>query len=143
MLQKNVSGPVVDAFEKIAKMIIVQDTVARATNVVAQSIDEHHGDLIVNWSDDTRTVFNQKKLRFHCAGARCVDEVTHVRLIKESDIQDNVKAMSFKPIGRYGIQIAWSDGHNTGIYKSSIDSERLAAYSCSCETTVFIRLFFA
>ena len=120
MAQKNLTGPVVDAFNKIAEIIKVQsDIVAKETseaNVVASSIDEHHGDLIVNWSDDTRTVFNQKKLRFNCACARCVDEVTHVRTIKETDIPDSIKALSFKPIGRYGIQISWSDGHSTGIY---------------------------
>jgi len=39
----------------------------------------------------------------------------HVRLVS-TDVAQNVAPLKIDLIGRYAINIQWSDGHNTGIY---------------------------
>ena len=37
-------------------------------------------------------------------------------LLDTSTVPEDVAPISIEPVGRYAIQIAWSDGHDTGIY---------------------------
>lgn len=39
----------------------------------------------------------------------------------------DIRALAVQPVGRYGLQVRWSDGHATGIYTF----ERLRAL-CGC-----------
>ena len=55
-------------------------------------------------------------LRFDCPCATCVDEMTGKRTLKRESIKPDVKPMKIEPVGRYGIHIAGSDGHSTGMY---------------------------
>ncbi len=56
------------------------------------------------------------ELRFECPCAMCVDEITGKRTLKKGSIKPDVKPLKIEPVGRYGIHIAWSDGHSTGMY---------------------------
>ena len=38
-------------------------------------------------------------------------------MITSDMIPANIKVLGIRPVGRYGIAINFSDGHNTGIYK--------------------------
>ena len=62
------------------------------------------------------TILDSKELRYMCSCAKCVDEDSGRRMIKMDDITKNIRPVGFRPIGKYGVQISWSDGHNTGIY---------------------------
>jgi DUF971 family protein len=55
-------------------------------------------------------------LRFECPCASCVDEMSGKRTLKRSSLKPDVKPLKIEPVGRYGIHIAWSDGHTTGMY---------------------------
>jgi DUF971 family protein len=55
-------------------------------------------------------------LRFECPCATCVDEITGKRTLKRKSLNPNVKVLKIEPVGRYGIHVAWSDGHKTGMY---------------------------
>jgi hypothetical protein len=55
-------------------------------------------------------------LRFECPCATCVDEMTGKRTLRRDTLNPNVKPLRIEPVGRYGIAIAWSDGHSTGMY---------------------------
>jgi DUF971 family protein len=55
-------------------------------------------------------------LRFACPCANCVDEMTGKRTLKRESIKPDVRPTEIQPVGRYGIHIAWSDGHRTGMY---------------------------
>ena len=48
--------------------------------------------------------------------ATCVDEVTGKRIVGEAALPILVYPTKIEPVGRYAIQIFWSDGHSTGIY---------------------------
>jgi DUF971 family protein len=45
-----------------------------------------------------------------------VDEFTGKRLLDPGRIDREVAAVHWKRVGRYALQIQWSDGHDTGIY---------------------------
>lgn len=71
----------------------------------------------VLWKDGSNTECDAFSLRFNCPCANCVDETTGVRMIKAENIATNIKFENIRPVGRYGIQIHFSDGHNTGIFR--------------------------
>ena len=70
----------------------------------------------VTWTDGKVSVIAFKDLRFQCPCAVCVDENTGVRKIRREDIRDDLKANRVSTVGNYAIQVAWSDGHDTGYY---------------------------
>jgi DUF971 family protein len=76
--------------------------------------NEH--DVCVKWADGKETVFPARFLRLACPCASCIEELTGRRLLLDSAVAPDVHPLSVQPVGRYAIQIMWSDGHNTGIY---------------------------
>ena len=72
--------------------------------------------LAITWSDGHRSVYDVRALRLACACARCVDEWSGQGRLDEASVPDDVRPVSIRPVGRYAIQIDWSDGHDTGIY---------------------------
>ena len=73
-------------------------------------------DVRIRWSDGSESVYLARTLRLKCPCAMCVDENTGLRILKEPGIPLDVHPVKIEPVGRYGITIHWSDGHNTGIY---------------------------
>ncbi|HEU5319762.1 MAG TPA: DUF971 domain-containing protein, partial [Methylomirabilota bacterium] len=63
-----------------------------------------------------------------CACALCEDEWTGRRRVEAAAIPADIRCIKVQPVGRYGVQIHWSDGHSTGIYTF----ERLRGL-CGCE----------
>lgn len=72
--------------------------------------------LRVTWSDGHESVFEGRSLRLACACARCVNEWSGERMLDTGSVPGKVAAEEITLAGRYGIQIRWSDGHDTGIY---------------------------
>jgi DUF971 family protein len=73
-------------------------------------------ELAIRWSDGRESVYDVRSLRLACACARCVDEWTGDGLLDPASVPEDVHPLRIEPVGRYAIQIAWSDGHATGIY---------------------------
>ena len=57
-----------------------------------------------------------RELRLACGCAQCVDEWSGEGRLDESAVPEDVHPLRIEPVGRYAIQIAWSDGHASGIY---------------------------
>ena len=76
----------------------------------------HEHDVKIRWRDGQEVVYSARFLRLHCPCAMCVDELTGVHRLQESAVPEDVHPVSIEPVGRYAIQIHWSDGHSTGIY---------------------------
>lgn len=55
-------------------------------------------------------------LRFECPCATCVDEITGKRTLKAESLPKDIHPKSVSPVGRYALQMIWSDGHSTGMY---------------------------
>lgn len=77
------------------------------------------GDLVVNWKGEKARVISARDLRLDCSCADCIDEISGKRKVNVDNVSENIKATKIKPVGRYGISIQFTDGHNTGIYKFS------------------------
>jgi DUF971 family protein len=85
------------------------------------------GGLSILWDDGHRAVHPPAALRLACRCALCEDEWTGRRRIDAAAVPADIRALEVRPVGRYGLQIRWSDGHATGIYTF----DRLRAL-CAC-----------
>jgi ATP-binding protein involved in chromosome partitioning len=73
-------------------------------------------ELAIQWADGAESVFDVRALRLACACARCVDEWTGRATLDPTSIPADVHPLRIRNVGRYAIQIDWSDGHDSGIY---------------------------
>lgn len=76
--------------------------------------NEH--DIKIIWSDEHESVFIARELRLRCQCAQCVEEMTGRKLLRPETVPLDVKPDEIKLVGRYAIQIWWSDGHSSGIF---------------------------
>lgn len=72
--------------------------------------------LGIRWADGVESVFDVRELRLACACAQCVDEWTGEGRLDPAGVPEDVQPVKIEAVGRYAIQIEWSDGHATGIY---------------------------
>ncbi len=73
-------------------------------------------ELAITWSDGDESVFEVRALRLACACARCVDEWSGEGRLDPATVPEDVHPLRIESVGRYAIQIHWSDGHDSGIY---------------------------
>lgn len=85
------------------------------------------GDLRIEWADGHEGINAAWGLRVNCPCAACVDEDTGKRVLDPQRIPLDINVSEVHPVGRYGIGIAFSDSHNTGIFRF----ETLRA-ACEC-----------
>jgi ATP-binding protein involved in chromosome partitioning len=90
---------------------------------------EQHGPraLRIVWADGHESIYDVRELRLACACAECVDEWSGEERLDPAAVPGDVRPVRIQPVGRYAIQIDWSDGHSTGIHPF----ERLRAL-CDC-----------
>jgi DUF971 family protein len=74
------------------------------------------GELAIDWADGQESRYPVRQLRLACSCAHCVDEWTGEGRLDAASVPDDVRPLKIQPVGRYAIQIDWSDGHSTGIY---------------------------
>ncbi len=72
--------------------------------------------LRIDWADGASFEYPVRALRIACACAHCVDEWTGANLLDPDEVPEDIHPVQVRPVGRYAIQIDWSDGHATGIY---------------------------
>ena len=81
-----------------------------------KNIEIRNSDIAIEWSDSHIGVFSGRTLRLNCHCASCVEEWTGRKLLDPVNVPSDIEALDYIRIGRYAIQILWSDGHETGIY---------------------------
>ena len=85
----------------------------------------------LGWTDGKAFAIPYVDLRFECPCAHCIDEHTGKRIVRRETLAPGVRVTKVDPVGRYALQIHFSDGHSTGIYpyerlqKACLDSGRL------------------
>ena len=91
--------------------------------------------VAVDWSDGHLSLYAYKFLREKCPCATCTDAhgtgAPRTNVVVESPFpmfQKALKPEKAELMGRYAVNISWSDGHSTGIY--SFDYLREI---CPCE----------
>ena len=72
--------------------------------------------LAIAWADGGESVLEVRALRLACGCAQCVDEWTGEGRLDPASVPDDVRPLRIEGVGRYALQIEWSDGHAAGIY---------------------------
>jgi DUF971 family protein len=77
-----------------------------------------HGDhdIEIEWDNNQTVVYPSRFLRLSCPCAVCEDEVTGKRIVHDSMLPILTYPTKIEPVGRYAIQIFWSDSHSTGLF---------------------------
>ena len=77
--------------------------------------------LRIEWADGVTTVVAWTHLRANCPCAACLEDRAKppdpFRVLSAKEVAAGAPApVSMTPVGHYAYQIAWNDGHATGIY---------------------------
>ena len=77
--------------------------------------------LLVQWADAVTTFVSWRAMRTACPCATCVEErdkpVDPFRVLSAAEAAAGPPApLSMTAVGRYAYQVAWNDGHSSGIY---------------------------
>ena len=77
--------------------------------------------LLIEWSDGLRTFVTFRHLRANCPCATCNEERQRppnpLRVLSPQEVAaGDPRPVAMHPRGHYAYQIAWNDGHDTGIY---------------------------
>jgi ATP-binding protein involved in chromosome partitioning len=110
------AAKLVATVEAMTGDVTEKDIVPLAVEPIPAQLGGGHNTLAIYWSDGQKYTYDAKDLRFHCPCAVCVDEFSGVRKISESSIADSIALEKALPVGRYGVNLVWSDKHSTGIY---------------------------
>ena len=73
-------------------------------------------ELGIVWDDEHESYLPMRELRCACPCAKCVDEMTGKKVLRDETIAADISINAFQPVGNYAIGIDWSDGADTGIY---------------------------
>jgi ATP-binding protein involved in chromosome partitioning len=72
--------------------------------------------LSIKWADGVESDYEVRALRLACACAQCVDEWSGEGRLDPAAVPADVHPLRIESVGRYALQITWSDGHASGIY---------------------------
>lgn len=72
--------------------------------------------LEIVWADGHESRYDVRELRLACGCAHCIDEWTGAGRLDEAAVPADVHPLRIERVGRYAIQVEWSDGHASGIY---------------------------
>lgn len=86
--------------------------------------------LRILWEDGHESIFLPFDLRMACPCAGCVDELSGQRILTEAKVPPGVYPATIEYVGRYALQFAWSDGHDTGIYSYDLLRELCRCDEC-------------
>jgi DUF971 family protein len=89
-------------------------TESRATPKKVEPLDRET--LRIEWSSGEAYAIAYREIRFQCPCASCVDEHTGQRIITREAVAADVRVAGAQQVGRYAIQLRFSDGHATGIF---------------------------
>ena len=96
----------------------------KAPIFVSQIWQKDNYTFSIRWNDGEIQDFKLSHLQRHCPCAQCTDENSGRNLVDPKTIQDNVRAIVVRSVGRYGLRIQFTSGCSNGIY-SFADLRRL------------------
>jgi len=80
------------------------------------ALDSGAGGLVLGWGDGRQQRLSPRDLRIACRCAKCRDEVTGKRLLDPGSVPLDSAVTRIWSVGNYALGVAFSDGHDTGIY---------------------------
>ena len=73
-------------------------------------------EILLEWNDGSQFAIPYVEMRFYCPCAACIDEHSGERTLQKSSINPDIHPNGVQLVGRYAVQITWSDGHDTGMF---------------------------
>jgi len=86
------------------------------TSPIPTAIHNGGTELIVTWDDKHVAIHTAHAVRLCCPCAACIDEMSGQPLLDPATVPTDVTVTSIALVGSYAVKIAFSDGHDTGIY---------------------------
>lgn len=80
------------------------------------ALDHDATGLRLQWADGCVQHLAPRDLRIACPCAQCRDEVTGKRLLDLATVPLDIRLTRIWSVGNYALGLAFSDGHDTGIY---------------------------
>jgi len=80
------------------------------------ALDHADGALLLRWADGTEQRLTDRDLRLACQCAQCRDEMSGKRLLDPEKVPLDIHLTRVWSVGNYALGMAFSDGHDTGIY---------------------------
>ena len=111
-----VSKGIIRIAENLAAQVSIRTIQGETKKVPAKISQPNQAEIEIQWNDGQKSVYSARALRLACPCASCVHEVTGQRLLDPASVPADVRALAIHPVGRYALQVNWSDGHNTGLY---------------------------
>lgn len=71
------------------------------------------------WDEGDEDVWPARELRLRCTCAFCQSEMTGERLLDPETVPEDLTVTHMELTGNYGVNVHFSDGHTTGIYRFS------------------------
>jgi ATP-binding protein involved in chromosome partitioning len=90
--------------------------------------------ITLTWEDGHTSAYPARALRLACRCASCVEEMSGAPLLDPKNVPENIRARAIRLVGQYAINVDWSDGHSTGIYRFA-DLRR----DCPCDACTAAR----
>lgn len=118
-IQEDASNPSALIFLNLAKEVMqnMEEAQIKSRKIEAEKIEHDQTMVRIHWKDGTQSEIDAYTLRLHCPCALCVDENSGKKIIRPQDIPLTIKAEDIRPVGRYGMMIRFSDGHDKGIFR--------------------------
>jgi len=121
LVQLYPDSPGAQAYMAIAKALAAQLSI---TNINERTITDRPKEVHLHdqtppkivWDDGSVMAFDHFTLRMNCKCAACCNEMTGEKMLKEADVPKDIKVVEARPVGRYGLNLIFSDGHGSGIY---------------------------
>ncbi len=80
------------------------------------ALDQAAGGLRLTWANGEAQTLAPRDLRLACRCASCRDEVSGDRLLDPDNVPLDIAITRIWSVGNYALGMAFSDGHDTGIY---------------------------
>lgn len=80
------------------------------------ALDHADGALLLRWADGTKQRLTDRDVRLACQCAQCRDEMSGKRLLIPENVPMDIRLTRVWSVGNYALGMAFSDGHDTGIY---------------------------
>jgi DUF971 family protein len=69
------------------------------------------------WDEGDEHTYDARALRLGCRCAHCINEMTGQPILDPQTVPAVITISAIDLVGTYGIQITFSDGHGTGIFR--------------------------
>src|SRR4051812_4912371 len=77
---------------------------------------QNETEMLIAWNFGDQYALSFVELRFHCPCANCMDENTGKRVIERTAIDPEIRPTGAQVVGKYALQVSWTDRHTTGMY---------------------------